>query len=63
MLEASSEESRWIRFYGPPGTGKTTVATHSETANMKFPTQALALMKQFFGREWRSRVKDETDIL
>mmetsp|Transcript_32408 Transcript_32408/g.53252 ORF Transcript_32408/g.53252 Transcript_32408/m.53252 type:complete len:285 (-) Transcript_32408:116-970(-) len=31
-------------FYGPPGTGKTTVA--------------LALMKQFFGREWRSRVKE-----
>ena len=33
-----------FRFYGPPGTGKTTVA--------------LALMKQFFGRDWRSRVKE-----
>lgn len=33
-----------LMFYGPPGTGKTTVA--------------LALMKQFFGREWRSRVKE-----
>jgi len=31
-------------FYGPPGTGKTTVA--------------LALMKQFFGADWKSRVKE-----
>ncbi|CAE7522059.1 RFC4 [Symbiodinium sp. CCMP2592] len=33
-----------LMFYGPPGTGKTTVA--------------LALMKQFFGKDWRSRVKE-----
>ncbi|CAJ1459663.1 unnamed protein product [Effrenium voratum] len=33
-----------LMFYGPPGTGKTTVA--------------LALMKQFFGQDWRSRVKE-----
>mmetsp|Transcript_100119 Transcript_100119/g.254640 ORF Transcript_100119/g.254640 Transcript_100119/m.254640 type:complete len:339 (-) Transcript_100119:37-1053(-) len=33
-----------LMFYGPPGTGKTTVA--------------LALMKQFFGKEWKSRVKE-----
>lgn len=33
-----------LMFYGPPGTGKTTVA--------------LALMKQFFGADWRSRVKE-----
>jgi len=33
-----------LMFYGPPGTGKTTVA--------------LALMKQFFGTEWRNRVKE-----
>lgn len=33
-----------LMFYGPPGTGKTTVA--------------LALMKQFFGKEWRTRVKE-----
>lgn len=33
-----------LMFYGPPGTGKTTVA--------------LALMKQFFGNEWRMRVKE-----
>jgi replication factor C subunit 2/4 len=33
-----------LLFYGPPGTGKTTVA--------------LALMKQFFGKDWRSRVKE-----
>merc|ERR550537_240036 len=33
-----------MMFYGPPGTGKTTVA--------------LALMKQFFGQDWRLRVKE-----
>jgi len=33
-----------LMFYGPPGTGKTTVA--------------LALMKQFFGKDWRTRVKE-----
>ncbi|CAE7712273.1 RFC2 [Symbiodinium pilosum] len=33
-----------LMFYGPPGTGKTTVA--------------LALMKQFFGQDWRARVKE-----
>jgi len=33
-----------LMFYGPPGTGKTTVA--------------LALMKQFFGKDWRLRVKE-----
>jgi len=33
-----------LMFYGPPGTGKTTVA--------------LALMKQFFGKDWRARVKE-----
>merc|ERR1719420_1852615 len=33
-----------LMFYGPPGTGKTTVA--------------LALMKQFFGKSWRERVKE-----
>jgi len=33
-----------LMFYGPPGTGKTTVA--------------LALMKQFFGADWKSRVKE-----
>lgn len=33
-----------LMFYGPPGTGKTTVA--------------LALMKQFFGKDWRMRVKE-----
>lgn len=33
-----------LMFYGPPGTGKTTVA--------------LALMKQFFGKEWKTRVKE-----
>lgn len=33
-----------LMFYGPPGTGKTTVA--------------LALMKQFFGAEWKQRVKE-----
>lgn len=33
-----------LMFYGPPGTGKTTVA--------------LALMKQFFGKSWRDRVKE-----
>lgn len=33
-----------LLFYGPPGTGKTTVA--------------LALMKQFFGKDWRLRVKE-----
>mmetsp|Transcript_70201 Transcript_70201/g.196774 ORF Transcript_70201/g.196774 Transcript_70201/m.196774 type:complete len:334 (+) Transcript_70201:72-1073(+) len=33
-----------LMFYGPPGTGKTTVA--------------LALMKQFFGKGWRERVKE-----
>lgn len=31
-----------LMFYGPPGTGKTTVA--------------LALIKQFFGKDWRLRV-------
>jgi len=33
-----------LMFYGPPGTGKTTVA--------------LALMKQFFGKDWKTRVKE-----
>jgi replication factor C subunit 2/4 len=33
-----------LMFYGPPGTGKTTVA--------------LALMKQFYGSDWRLRVKE-----
>jgi replication factor C subunit 2/4 len=33
-----------LLFHGPPGTGKTTVA--------------LALMKQFFGADWRLRVKE-----
>jgi len=33
-----------LLFYGPPGTGKTTVA--------------LALVQQFFGKEWRSRVRE-----
>jgi len=33
-----------LMFYGPPGTGKTTVA--------------LALMKQFFGKDWKLRVKE-----
>jgi replication factor C subunit 2/4 len=33
-----------LLFYGPPGTGKTTVA--------------LALVKQFFGKDWRSRVRE-----
>lgn len=33
-----------LMFYGPPGTGKTTVA--------------LALVKQFFGKDWRLRVKE-----
>jgi replication factor C subunit 2/4 len=33
-----------LMFYGPPGTGKTTVA--------------LALMKQFFGKGWKDRVKE-----
>jgi replication factor C subunit 2/4 len=33
-----------LLFYGPPGTGKTTVA--------------LALVKQFFGADWRSRVRE-----
>jgi len=33
-----------LMFYGPPGTGKTTVA--------------MALVKQFFGKDWRVRVKE-----
>jgi replication factor C subunit 2/4 len=33
-----------LLFYGPPGTGKTTVA--------------LALVQQFFGKDWRSRVRE-----
>lgn len=33
-----------LMFYGPPGTGKTTVA--------------LALVKQFFGKDWRQRVRE-----
>jgi replication factor C subunit 2/4 len=33
-----------LLFYGPPGTGKTTVA--------------LALVKQFFGKDWKSRVRE-----
>jgi len=33
-----------LMFYGPPGTGKTTVA--------------LALVQQFFGKDWRHRVKE-----
>jgi len=33
-----------LMFYGPPGTGKTTVA--------------LALVKQFFGKDWRTRVRE-----
>jgi len=33
-----------LMFYGPPGTGKTTVA--------------LALMKQFFGKDWKLRVRE-----
>merc|ERR1719199_2405604 len=33
-----------LLFYGPPGTGKTTVA--------------LALVQQFFAKEWRSRVRE-----
>jgi len=33
-----------LMFYGPPGTGKTSVA--------------LALVQQFYGAEWRSRVKE-----
>jgi len=33
-----------LLFYGPPGTGKTTVA--------------LALVQQFFGKEWRHRVRE-----
>lgn len=33
-----------LLFYGPPGTGKTTVA--------------LALVKQFFGEDWRTRVRE-----
>jgi len=33
-----------LLFYGPPGTGKTTVA--------------LALVQQFFGKEWRTRVRE-----
>lgn len=33
-----------LLFYGPPGTGKTTVA--------------LAVVQQFFGKDWRSRVRE-----
>merc|ERR1719199_1935377 len=33
-----------LLFYGPPGTGKTTVA--------------LALVQQFFGKDWRNRVRE-----
>lgn len=33
-----------LLFYGPPGTGKTTVA--------------LALVQQFFGKDWKSRVRE-----
>ena len=55
------------RFYGPPGTGKTTVVGGPWVVfAKKFPPppppplevpEALALMKQFFGKDWRSRVK------
>ena len=49
------------RFYGPPGTGKTTVVGdrdwHVPMPSLSEVSEALALMKQFFGKDWRSRVK------
>ena len=54
-------EADSARFYGPPGTGKTTVVGdrdwHVPMPSLSEVSEALALMKQFFGKDWRSRVK------